>query len=319
MTYLLLIVGFVLLIKGADIFVDGSSDIAKIFHVPSYLIGLTIVAMGTSLPECSVSLNAALSGNNDIAMSNVAGSNLFNLFMVCGICAIICFLPIEKETLKREFPFSILAGGILLFMSSDFIFTKDKSSNVISRLDGIILLLLFVLFLLVTMKAMLKAGTKDVIIEETDEKPMSMGKCIVYIVIGIIAIRFGGEFVVDSASKIAATFGLSQNVIGLTVVALGTSLPELVTSIVAAKKNEVGMAVGNVVGSNIFNVLLIIGISATVHPIAVTMNSIYDLLYLTITSLGIWIIAYKKQKLTKATGIFMIVIYLAYMVYACIR
>lgn len=319
MAYLMLILGFVMLIKGADIFVDGSSDIAKVFRVPSMIIGLTIVAMGTSLPECAVSLSAALNGNNDIAIANVVGSNFFNLLVVCGVCAVIRSLPIDKDTLKNEFPFSIVAGVILLFMSMDFVFTKESGNNQISRIDGIILLVLFAFFLGGTIRTALKARKNTVAKQEEETETEPVWRCIIYIIIGIAAIKFGGDFVVDSAAEIAAQFGLSQNMIGLTIVAVGTSLPELITSIVAARKNEVDMAVGNVVGSNIFNALLIVGVSAAVHPISVGMHSIYDLIFLTGTSLAVWCLANKKQKLTRGHGIFMILVYVAYMVYVCIR
>lgn len=320
MMYLWLIVGFILLIKGADFFVDGSSGVAKILHVPSIIVGLTIVAMGTSLPECAVSISAALSGKNDIAVSNVIGSNFFNLLMVCGICAIIKPLPIDRKTVKGEFPFSIFVGFLLLLMSGDYLIKGKNSINQISRIDGIILLILFAGFLGNMIRSALKARKEyDQEEKEEEKKQMSILVCLFLIVIGIIAIKYGGDMVVNSASDIAATFGLSQNLIGLTIVAVGTSLPELVTSIVAARKGESDMALGNVVGSNIFNILLVLGVSTAIHPIAVGILSIYDLIFLGITSILVWIFAYKGNRINRFQGCIMVFLYGIYMVYVCLR
>lgn len=234
-TYVLLVVGFVLLIKGADFFVEGSSGIAKKLKVPSLIIGLTIVAMGTSLPECAVSVAAAISGNNALAVSNVVGSNIFNLMVVCGFCAVITPLAVGKRTLKQEFPFSVLMAALLLVLG--------YIGMSVGRIDGVILLIFFALFMFWMVRSALKARTAGITTdasEEADEieraKPIPVWLCLVYIVGGAAAIAFGGDMVVDSASAIAAAFGLSQNLIGLTIVAMGTSLPELVTSIVAARK-----------------------------------------------------------------------------------
>lgn len=328
MTYIWLLVGFILLIKGADLFVNGSSGIAKIFHVPSIIIGLTIVAMGTSLPECAVSITAALKGNNDIAVSNVVGSNFFNLLVVCGVCSIIKPLPIDQRTLKKEFPFSIAIGFLLLLLSADFLLKGKKSVNCLSIIDGVILLILFLIFLGFMIQSTIKAQNdfeKKIESNECKEnkkdkpKMISCLLCIVFITIGIVAIKYGGDLVVDSASDIAEGFGLSQNLIGLTIVAVGTSLPELVTSIVAARKGESAMALGNVVGSNIFNVLLVLGISSLIHPIAVSANSIYDLIFLGVTSIVVWFFAYTKEKLVRWHGFIMIGLYVGYMIYVCMR
>ena len=243
----ILLVGFVLLIKGADFFVEGSSTVAKKLRIPSIIVGLTIVAMGTSLPELAVSATASLAGNNAIAISNVVGSNMFNLIVVCGACALFTPLAIQKDVLKKDFPLAIGCGVLLLVMGI-------IGMN-ISRVDGIILSILFVIYIVVLVRQALKAraNTKDE--EVSSEKMIPVWLCLIYIVGGIAAIKFGGDFVVDGAVTIAGKLGLSQNLIGLTIVAVGTSLPELVTSIVASRKNEVEMAVGNVLGSNIFNVL----------------------------------------------------------------
>ena len=308
-------------------FVDGSSGIAKILKVPGIIIGLTIVAMGTSLPECAVSITAAMSGNNDIALGNVVGSNFFNLLVVCGICAMIQKLPIDRGTLKKEFPFSIFVEILLLFMAGDYLLHGKHAMKILSRIDGIILIVLFVLFLLSTVKSALKARSQNAEEDEKEDGGEEEGKKfmppvlknIIFILVGIVAIKYGGDFVVDSASAIADKFGLSPNMISLTIVAVGTSLPELVTSIVAARKNELGMAVGNVVGSNIFNVLLVLGVSSAIHPIAVTMYNIYDLIYLCVTSIIVWAFAYRKGEIKRLLGCGMVSIYIIYMVYVCIR
>ena len=235
----ILLVGFVLLIKGADFFVEGSSTVAKKLHIPSIIVGLTIVAMGTSLPELAVSATASLDGNNAIAISNVVGSNMFNLIVVCGACALFAPLAISKDILKKDFPIAIGCGVLLLVMG---IIGME-----VCRIDGVILCVLFITYITILVRAALKAraATKD---EEVVEKTIPVWLCIIYIVGGIAAIKFGGDFVVDGAVTIAGKLGLSENLIGLTIVAVGTSLPELVTSIVASRKNEVEMAVGNVLG-----------------------------------------------------------------------
>ena len=248
MVYIFLIAGFILLIKGADFFVEGSSSVAKRLRVPSLIIGMTIVAMGTSFPECSVSVNASIAGSNGLAISNAVGSNIFNLMVVCGFCTLFCPLAVDKGTLKKEFPFSIIVALMLLAFGS--------AGMVLGRIDGIILALVFAIFLYWMVISAKKARTGGNQTGGDDYEIMPVWKCIFYILGGIIAIIIGGDVVVDSASKIAAQFGMSDNLIGLTVVAFGTSLPELVTSVVAAKKNEVDMALGNVIGSNIFNILV---------------------------------------------------------------
>lgn len=310
----LLVVGFVLLIKGADFFVEGSSSVAKRLRVPSIIIGLTIVAMGTSLPELAVSVTASMSGNNALAVSNAVGSNIFNLMVVCGVCALFTPLAVDKGTLKREFPFSILCAILLCVFG--------YIGMTLGRVDGIIFCVLFAGFLAYMIRNALKAreGGEKILEEEAEEiKVLPVWKCVVYILGGIIAIKFGGDFVVDGASTIAAGFGLSQNLIGLTIVALGTSLPELVTSIVAAKKNEVDMALGNVIGSNIFNILLILGVAAVISPVTLIMENLIDVILLIAMSVLVWIFAWSKQEIRRMEGAVMLVIYAVYLVYICIR
>lgn len=313
----ILVIGFVLLIKGADFFVEGSSSVAKKFNVPSLIIGMTIVAMGTSLPELAVSVTASITGNNTLAVSNVSGSNIFNLMVVCGACALFAPLTIEKNTLMKEFPFSIVCAGLLVVFG--FIGMK------LGRVDGIILLVIFVAYLFWMIYSAKKARSEGDKFETEEEemaeeiKILPMWKCLLYIVGGMIAIKFGGDFVVNGASSIAAGFGLSQTLIGLTIVALGTSLPELVTSIVAARKNEVDMALGNVIGSNIFNILLILGVAAAISPVTFIMENIIDIIILIIMSTVVWIFAWTSKKINRKEGIIMLLVYVVYMVYICIR
>ena len=306
----ILLVGFVLLIKGADFFVEGSSTVAKKLHIPSIIVGLTIVAMGTSLPELAVSATASLDGNNAIAISNVVGSNMFNLIVVCGACALFAPLAISKDILKKDFPIAIGCGVLLLVMG---IIGME-----VCRIDGVILCVLFITYITILVRAALKAraATKD---EEVTEKTIPVWLCIIYIVGGIAAIKFGGDFVVDGAVTIAGKLGLSENLIGLTIVAVGTSLPELVTSIVASKKNEVEMAVGNVLGSNIFNILLILGVAGTISPMAFIMENVIDIAILTAASLLIYVFSWTKERIDRKEGIVMLAMYASYLVYICIR
>ena len=304
---LLLVLGFVLLIKEADFFVDGASSVAKKFRIPSIIIGFTIVAMGTSLPECAVSVTASLANNNALAISNVVGSNIFNLMVVCGASAIFAPLAIQKSTLLKEFPFSIFCALLLLVLG--------YTSFNLGRMEGIVLLVLFLAYLLWMIFSALK--NRQEIDEDVNILPT--WKCLLFIIGGAIAIKYGGDFVVDGASFIATKLGFSQNLIGLTIVALGTSLPELVTSIVAARKNEVDMALGNAIGSNIFNILLVLGVAGAISPVAFIMENVIDIVILTIMSAYVWILAWTKNHINKTEGISMILIYVIYLVYICIR
>lgn len=304
----LLVVGFVLLIKGADFFVEGSSSVAKMLKVPSIIIGLTIVAMGTSLPECAVSITASMTNNNALAVSNAIGSNIFNLMVVCGFCALFNPLTVEKSTLLKEFPFSVICA-ILLLVCGYF-------GMELGRVDGLILLAVFVCFLVWMVRSALKARANA---SDEEYEVLPVWKCIVFIVGGIIAIKFGGDFVVDGASTIAAKMGLSQNLIGLTIVACGTSLPELVTSVVAARKNELDMALGNVIGSNIFNILLVLGVASAISPIAFITENMVDIAILIAMSVIVWVFAWTKKKLDKGEGVIMLLLYAVYLVYICIR
>lgn len=319
---LLLATGFIALIKGADWFVKGSSALAKNFKVPGVIIGLTIVALGTSAPEMAVSISAALQGSNEIALSNVVGSNIFNLLCVLGICAVIHTLPVDDPILKRDFPLSIGSTVLLLLMSSSrSVFSggllqksmHDVAGNV-SRITGIVLLVIFMVYILF----LIYDAKKHPSLEETGEG-MPFWKCFLLITIGLILIIGGGQYVVYSSKTIAQMLGMSETLIGLTIVAVGTSLPELVTSIVAAKKGETGIAVGNVIGSNIFNLLFILGISSAIHPIAVNVASVYDLGILIAVSTLTYAFLLRKKALLRFSGIVMLCIYAADMVFAILR
>lgn len=319
---LLLVVGFVLLIKGADFFVEGSASVAKTFKVPSIIIGLTIVAMGTSAPELAVSITAGLAGNNEIAISNVIGSNIFNLLVVIGVCAAILPMNVDKGILKKEFPFVLIIQAVLLFFCvNSFMgnaFGNMNGGNVLSRLEGIVLVILFILFMINMVLSTLKSR-KESVQEDEEEKNIGLFLSLIYIVGGALAIIYGGDLVVDCASYIATEFGFSQTFIGLTVVAMGTSLPELVTSITAIRKGENDLALGNVLGSNLFNIMFVLALSATLTPIAVLGYNIIDLAFLVIVSGIVYVFCFNKQKVSRMEGISMVVIYAFYTVYLLMR
>lgn len=326
---ILLLVGFVLLIKGADYFVEGSSSVARLLKVPSIIIGLTIVAMGTSAPELAVSISAAIKGENALAVSNIIGSNIFNLIVVLGACAFIKNMPVNRDILKREFPFLIAISAVFLFITVDMIipwskfnsYTSDgyKMGGSLGRVDGLILLVLFAVFMGFTIKSALKARKNNAKIPDNGVKALSPIISIIFIIGGAFGIVAGGNIVVDNAKDLALTFGMSQNLVGLTIVAIGTSLPELVTSVVASKKGENGLAIGNVVGSNIFNILLILGVSGVISPIAINMLSIIDIIIMLALTIIVFIIANTKKSISRVEGLAMILIYVAYTAYIIIR
>lgn len=319
---LLLLVGFAALIKGADFFVDGSSALAGNFHISKVIIGLTIVAMGTSAPELAVSTSAALQGANEIALSNVVGSNIFNLLCVLGICAMIHPVPVEKSILKRDIPFSIGISVLLLLITSIHALTHgtwlrermDMTVGNVSRFDGSLLLVIFISYIVYLILGAKRRG------EDVGENEfMPIWKCFVLILIGLVLIIGGGQAVVYGAKGIAKFFGMSETLIGLTIVAVGTSLPELVTSIVAARKGETGLAVGNVIGSNIFNILFILGVSSTIHPIGVNVASVYDMIILIGISILAVLFSLSGRVINRLEGAVMILIYVADVVFAAIR
>lgn len=314
-----LILGFLLLVKGADLFVDGASSIAKRLRIPSLIIGLTIVAFGTSAPELAVSVTAALKGSNDIALGNVVGSNIFNLLVVIGVSAMICPLAVEKSMIKKDYPLSIGATLLLgLLVMDQFLGKKDAMS--LSRLDGIILLAGFALFMYLTIREGL-AKRKEQLQSQEEEIPVkySLPVSILLSVAGLLGIIFGGDMTVNSAKEIARAFGLSEALIGLTIVAIGTSLPELVTSVVASKKGESDIALGNAVGSNLFNILFILGVSSTILPMSVSPTYLYDIGFLLVVSLLVFIPVAAKQKISHGTGAAMTGAYILYTIYLIMR
>ncbi len=320
---LILLVGFVALIKGADWFVDGSAAVARRFRVPGVIIGLTIVAMGTSAPELAVSTSAAIQGSNEIAFSNVVGSNLFNLLMVLGICAIIHPVPVDRLIMKRDYPVNLGITVILMLFTAlpafldGNLFNRSMGEEVgnVSRICGITLLVIFVLYIFFLIRNARKNRTE----EAEDEELMPGWKCVVLILVGIGCIVGGGEAVVYGAKNIALAAGMSETLVGLTIVAMGTSLPELVTSIVAARKGQVGMAVGNVVGSNIFNILLILGVSSAIHPVGINLASVYDMIILLAVSVITLFFCLHKHRISRAEGVIMVLLYGSDMVFAIMR
>lgn len=316
----LLVIGFVFLVKGADAFVEGCSSIAKRYHVPSLIIGMTIVAMGTSLPETAVSITASVTGNNELAVSNAVGSNIFNLMVVVGVCTLFTSVAVQMTTLKKDFPISVACAVLLLILGT--------IGMTLGHIDGIIFIVLFALFIIYMIRSAQtsRSNNEDLNVEEAEYlleaeeiQEMSVGKSLLYIILGGIAIAFGSDWVVDGSCTIAATIGVSQTFIGLTVVAFGTSLPELVTSVVAAKKGEVDMALGNVIGSNIFNILMVLGIAGAISPVAFLMDNLIDIIVLLVFSILVWIMAWTKKELNKKEGLLMLVLYAVYVVYICIR
>ena len=293
-----------LLIKGADYFVEASSSVARALRVPSIIIGLTIVAFGTSAPELAVSTAASLAGNNDIAVGNVIGSNIFNLLVVLGACGAIHPFAVH---LRWDYAMSVLTGIVLFFLILD--------DHFVSRADACFLLILFAAFVGITIYDALRNR-----IQAADEvEVLPPVRTAVYILGGIAAIVWGGDLVVDSASQIARSFGMSQTLVGLTIVALGTSLPELVTSVIASRKGENGLALGNVIGSNIFNILMVLGLSSAVHPIPVRSVSVIDTACFIVFSLITWLFCRTKGRIGRAEGFMMLGMYAAYLIYITLR
>ena len=308
-----LILGFALLVKGADIFVDGASSVAKKMRIPAFVIGLTIVAFGTSAPELAVSITAAMKGSNDIAIGNVVGSNIFNTLVVLGASAAITPIVVEKGMIKKDYPLSIFAAVLLGILSLDTILFK-KAEMSLGRMDGIILLIAFAGFMYMTVKAGLENRT-----EEEEVEAMPMMKALIFIVLGLVGIVIGGDVSVEGAKEIARFFGLSEAIIGLTIVALGTSLPELVTSVIAARKGESDIAVGNVIGSNIFNVFLILGVSATILPMTISSTYLYDMIMLIAVMVLTYLPIAKTKKVSRGMGITMVLVYVVYTAYLIMR
>ncbi len=320
---LLLILGFIALVKGADWFVLGSSDVAKNLKVPSLIIGLTIVAFGTSAPELAVSLTAAIEGANEISVSNVVGSNIFNILIVLGVCAIIKPLTVDNKILKRDMPISlIITVFTLIACINNSVLNKidlqalnvNENVGMVYRWVGMALLIGFVAYLYLLIRDARNSGADD---ENTDSLPML--KCIVIIIIGLALVIGGGKLIVDNAKELARMAGMTETLIGVTIVAAGTSLPELVTSIVAAKKGETGLAIGNVVGSNIFNLLFILGISGAISPMGVNLATVIDFIILIVCTIITYIYSRTSQKIVRWEGAIMVMLYVVYVGYAILR
>lgn len=305
MEYILLLVGFVLLIKGADFFVDGASSIAGKLKVPSLIIGLTVVSMGTSMPEAAVSISASLSGSNSISLGNVIGSNIFNLLMVVGVSSMILPITTDKDILKRDMPINI---GITVAL---FVMLLDGN---LSRIDAAILLVLLAGYMFLLIRSALKNR-----IEGEALKVYSWTKSIILSVVGVAAIIGGGNLVVESAKTIALNLGMGETLVGLTIVAIGTSLPELVTSVVAAKKGDSGIAMGNVVGSCIFNILFILGMAGVISPMTADASFFIDTGILIAISLLMLLFAFTKRKTGRVEGAICVLIYIAYTAYIIMR
>lgn len=303
---ILLIGGFFFLVKGADLFVDGSSSVARLLKIPTVIIGLTIVSIGTSLPEAAVSITSSLQGSYDLSVANVVGSNIFNTLMVIGFSAIICPFVADKTILKRDLPLCIGATVLLAFM---------LSRNPLSRIEAWILFILFLAYITFLVLSALRNRTESK--EET--KTLSPQKSIFYIILGAAGIVAGGQFTVNSAKFFASAFGMSELLIGLTVVAVGTSLPELVTSIIAAKKGESEIALGNVVGSNIFNILFILGMSGIVHPLTCDKGAFTDTILLIAICILMYLSSKTRGKLSKREGVVFVLLYVFYVIYTILR
>lgn len=298
---LLLVLGFVMLIKGADWFVEGTSGIARKMGIPQLVVGLTIVAMGTSAPEAAVSITAALKGTANIAVGNVVGSNILNIFIILGVTSIITTVAIQKSTLKIEIPYMIFISILFVVMG--------MSDNKISRIEGVILWVFFIIYL-VYLFILAKNGK-----EENKKVETSTIKLLLSAIVGAVVVVLGSNVTVDSATEIAKAFGMTDRFIGLTIVALGTSLPELVTSVTAARKGNADIAIGNVVGSNLFNILFVLGTSSLIIPIDYKSNFLIDGIVAITACIILWIAVFRKLELRRVWGIVMVTCYAGYFIY----
>lgn len=330
MVYVLLVLGFLFLVKGADYFIDGASNIATSLKVPPLVIGLTIVAFGTSAPEAAVSITGSIQGHNSIALGNVIGSNIFNLMMVIGMSAFIKPLFVKKSILIKEFPFLVLASVSLFILSNDVLF-QQTSIDLLSRGDGLIFLMFFGIFIYYLLEIsfshrneFIKNTIPDNVNTSSGDttaciSTQTLSKSISMSALGIIGIVLGGQMVVSSASEIALNFGVSQKLVGLTIVSIGTSLPEFVTSVIAASKGESDIALGNVIGSNIFNLLFILGISSFISPMPIDTSLFLDIFIMILVTLVTYVFAIRKKDVSKFEGIVLILTYILYMILVIYR
>lgn len=309
MLILFLIFGFILLIKGADIFVDGSSNIARNLKIPKMVIGLTIVAFGTSAPELAVSIKAILSNSSEIVLGNVVGSNILNILLILGISSLFSSMGVKDSTVKKEIPFTILFSLTLMFLSLDNIF-GGKVKNVITRTDGVIILLFFLVFIYYLIEVM-KSNKQS-----SDKPDYGMLKSMFFTILGLAGIVVGSNLVVDNAKELAKIFNISEKMISLTIVAFGTSLPELVTSVQAARKKENDIAIGNIIGSNIFNIGVVIGVpTVLINSIKVGTFNIIDMFMMVFSALILFLLTFKKRKIDRHEGIIMLIIFIIYYSY----
>ncbi|MGM9629444.1 calcium/sodium antiporter [Butyricicoccus sp.] len=303
LNFVLLVVGFVMLVKGADWFVEGAASLAARFGIPQLVIGLTIVAMGTSMPEAAVSITAALKGNAGITIGNVVGSNIMNVLVILGITAVITNVAIQKSTLKVEIPFMLFVTAALVVMG--------LTGNEIRFIEGVVLWALFLVYLAYLFH-LSRTGVEE---DEPAHAPMSIAKCLLAIVVGGVIVVLGSDFAVDGATGIARMIGLSERFIGLTIVALGTSLPELVTSVTAARRGNAGIAIGNIVGSNLFNILFVTGTTALITPVVFESAFVIDALVAIAAGVLLWLGTFRTKELRRPVGILMLLGYAAYFVY----
>ncbi|MBU9714245.1 calcium/sodium antiporter [Evansella tamaricis] len=319
MTYVLLLVGFALLIKGADYFVQGSSKIASLLRVPPLIVGLTIVAFGTGSPEATVSIIAALEGNSEVTIGNIVGSNIINTALIIGVTAFIFPLKVESQTLRKELPFTLLASFVLLVMINDIMF-QGVAENIITRSDGIILLMFFSIFMYYIFEVARNSRNLDKSLEvEVKTSTKEWGKNIFITILGLGAIILGGYFVVESSTTIAVRFGMSETLVGLTIVAIGSSLPELITSVTAALKKQSEIALGNIVGSNIFNILFVLGISSLITPLPVNNIIFIDIIFMIILTIALLIFSKTQLTVGKYEGLSLATAYILYFIYIILR
>ncbi|WP_207493264.1 calcium/sodium antiporter [Aridibaculum aurantiacum] len=312
MTYILFVVGFVVLIKGSDLLIDGASSIAKKMNISNLVIGLTVVAFGTSTPELFVNIFASVDGNTELAIGNILGSNIANILLILGVAAVIYPVSIQKSTLYKEIPFSLLAAVVLGILANDRLLDGSETSEV-TRSDGFVLIGFFIIFMYYIM-GIAKASATD---DANSVKVMSTWKSILLVIFGLAGLAVGGQWIVNGALEIAARFGVSQSLVGLTVVAIGTSLPELATSAMAAYKKNTDIAVGNAVGSNIFNIFWVLGLSAIIKPLPFQPKSNTDVIMTIISSLLLFGLLFlgKRHLLQRWQGVLFLLTYIAYIIF----
>lgn len=314
MNFILIIIGFILLVKCADMFVDGSSNIAKALGIPSLIVGLTIVSFGTSAPEAAISINASLSSANNISIGNAVGSNICNVLLVLGVSALFGKLVTKRQVITRDFVCCIFAGIVLLILASGS-FDWITETGVITQTNGLILLCFLMIYVYALVVDVLKNNHNKMF----EKKEKFKWTSIIFIVVGMAGIVFGGDLVVDNATKLAAKFGVSDNVVALSLIAIGTSLPELVTSVVAVRKGETDLAIGNVVGSNIFNIFFVLGIASAISPVTFGIETLFDIVFMLCSSMIVYLLVLRSFDIGRKKGVIFILLYLSYMIYIVLR